>query len=232
MLKNVHVSIVLDRSGSMEICRAEAVGAVNSYLRQVQDNPTMAARLSIVTFDSQSIDTVRDRMTANTCPELTMEEYQPRSGTPLLDAVGYSTSLLDCLSDKSERRIMAIVTDGLENASREYTRDSLKALLERKQHDEGWLVLYFGAGHDSWSQAKQIGIAPQHTADFSVHAFQAAATVLHAAGSRFVAARAGVAARDAGALTSAERASLHGAPLPNPLTNRDRKTFAKASVRS
>ena len=210
MVQRVHISIVLDRSGSMETARGDAVGAVNSYLRQVRDDTKMDARLSLVIFDSQSIDTIRDRVPAKLCPDLLLEEYQPRGGTPLLDAVGYSVGILDCLSDKDERRIMAIMTDGLENASREYTRDKLRALLDRKQKEDGWLVLYLGAGHDSWDQASQIGILACHTADFSIHSMAATADVLHAVGSRFIAASPGAEGARNAALTADERRRLDG----------------------
>ena len=209
MVQKVHISIVLDRSGSMESCRADAVGAVNSYLRQVREDEAMEARLSLVIFDSQSIDTIRDRVAVKSCPELTLDEYQPRAATPLLDAVGYSVGILDCLSDKDERRIMAIMTDGLENASREYTREKLRSVLDRKQKEEGWLVLYLGAGHDSWSQASQIGIAPSHAADFSVNALDETANVLHAAGKRYALSPAPAAARESG-FTTEERNRLKG----------------------
>lgn len=214
MLQKVHISIILDRSGSMEEARAEAISTVNSYLRQVRADKTIEARLSLVIFDSQSIDTIRDRVAVNVCPEITLEEYQPRGGTPLLDAVGYSVGILDCLSDKDERRIMAILTDGLENSSREYTREKLKGLLDRKQKQDGWLVLYLGAGHDSWSQANRIGIAANHTADFSVHASVETASVLHALGSRFMAAPKGAPAARNVSLTADERARLKTSNKP------------------
>lgn len=211
MVQKVHISIVLDRSGSMEDARVDAVNAVNSYLRQLRSDPKLNARLSIVTFDSQGIDTIRDRVPVKICPELTLEEYEPRGATPLLDAVGYSVGILDCLSEKTERRIMAIMTDGLENASREYTRGQLKALLDRKQKQDGWLIVYLGAGHDSWNQARQIGVCAQHTADFSLTALHEAADVLSAVGRRFLAQPAGHrAARDT-LLTAEERLRLkHG----------------------
>lgn len=212
MLQKVHISIVLDRSGSMEDARSDAVGAVNSYLRQLRGDQLMDARLSLIIFDSQSIDTIRDRVPVKLCPDLTLDEYQPRGGTPLLDAVGYSVGLLDCLSAKEERRIMAIMTDGLENASREYTREKLKSLLDRKQAQDGWLILYLGAGHDSWGQASQIGIEASHTADFSINAMDEAANVLHAVGSRFIAARHGPGVSRGIALTQAERARLKSNP--------------------
>jgi len=93
--QKVHVGIVLDRSGSMEDCRADAIGAVNSYLRQVKEDREMEARVSLIIFDSQSIDVVRDRVQAHGCAELGDSEYQPRAQTPLLDAVGHGAALLD-----------------------------------------------------------------------------------------------------------------------------------------
>jgi hypothetical protein len=187
MVQKAHISIVLDRSGSMDTCRTDAVDAVNSYLRQMRQDKAVQGRLSLVTFDSQSIDTVRDRVPLTACPPLTLTEYEPRAATPLLDAVGYAVGILDCLSLKNERRIMAIMTDGLENASREYTRDRIKNLLDRKQREDGWLVLYLGAGHDSWSQAAEIGVGPAHAADFLVGSLGETANVLHAVGKRYLA---------------------------------------------
>ena len=79
MAQKVHIGIVLDRSGSMEDCRTDAIGAVNSYLRQVRDDAEMEARVSLIIFDSQGIDTIRDRVPARGCAELAAQEYQPRA---------------------------------------------------------------------------------------------------------------------------------------------------------
>lgn len=175
----------------MAECRDEAVAAVNGYFDRIRANRALDARLSLVMFDSRAIDSVRDRLPADACPPLRVDDYRPEGATPLLDAVGYSAGLLDCLSVSGERRIMAVLTDGLENASREYTRDDVRALLSRKQADHGWLVLYLGAGHDAEAQACQIGIAPQNTADISFGALGEVADVLDGLGQRFLAPRRG-----------------------------------------
>lgn len=70
MAQKVHVEIVLDRSGSMEDCRTDAIGAANSYLRQVKTDKDIDASISLITFDSQSIDVIRDYVPARSCAEL------------------------------------------------------------------------------------------------------------------------------------------------------------------
>ncbi len=214
MAQRVHVAIVLDRSGSMEDCRADAIGAVNSYLRQVRDDRELDARISLITFDSDSIDTIRDRVPGATCPELKAQEYQPRSSTPLLDAVGHAAGLLDRLSDAGERRILAVMTDGLENASKEYSRERLKSLLDRKQKEENWLVLYLGAGHDSWAQAREIGVNAGNVAQFAKASIAATAGVMHARAKRFASAPDAALDAASGGFTEAERDKLVGDSKP------------------
>jgi Mg-chelatase subunit ChlD len=137
----------------MEDCRTDAIGAVNSFLRQTKADKEVEGRISLITFDSQSIDVIRDKAPAGSCAELEPDEYQPRASTPLLDAVGHGVALLDKAHERDERCVLAVMTDGLENASREYTKDTIKALLERKQKEDGWLIVYLGADHNAWSQA-------------------------------------------------------------------------------
>lgn len=180
MIQKVHVAIVLDRSGSMESCRTDAIGAVNGYLRLVREDKEMDARISLVIFDSQSIDTIRDRVSAGSCPNLDPVEYQPRDATPLLDAVGSGAGLLDRHAEEGERCILAVMTDGLENASKEYTNERLKTLLERKQKDNNWLVVYLGADHDSWAQARAMGIQPTRVASFAKDNIASTGDILYA----------------------------------------------------
>lgn len=210
MAQKVHVGIVLDRSGSMEDCRTDAIGAVNSYLRQVKDDKDMEANVSLVIFDSHGIDVIRDRVPAGTCAELADREYQPRAQTPLLDAVGHGAALLDKRKEPGERSILAIMTDGLENASREHTKETIKALLDRKQKEDGWLVLYLGAGHDAWEQARAMGLHAGNVAAFAKKHIDASMASVASRGRRF--AMAAEPAREAanGGFTDGERAEMTG----------------------
>jgi hypothetical protein len=208
--QKVHVGIVLDRSGSMEDCRTDAIGAVNSYLRQVKDDKDMEAKVSLIIFDSQGIDVIRDRVPAESCAELATGEYQPRAQTPLLDAVGHGAAHLERRKENGERYVLAIMTDGLENASREYTKETIKALLDRKQKEEGWLVLYLGAGHDAWSQASAMGLHAGNVTGFHKGAMRA--TMAHMAGrsKRFAVAGDAAAEAASGGFTDDERTEMMG----------------------
>ena len=206
--QKVHVAIVLDRSGSMEDCRTDAIGAVNSYLRQVKTDKDMEASVSLIIFDSQSIDVIRDKVPAGDCAELGADEYQPRAQTPLLDAVGHGVGVLERRKQVGERSILAVMTDGLENASTEFTRETIKALLDRKQKEEGWLVLYLGAGHDAWAQAGAMGLRAGNVASFAKQQVGASMAAIGSRGKRY--AMAPVAAQDAeeGGFTAEERAQM------------------------
>jgi Mg-chelatase subunit ChlD len=185
MTQKVAICIVLDRSGSMEGCRLDALGAVNSYVRQVREDAALEqARISVVLFDTQGIDLIRDQVPARTCLELTAAEYQPRGGTPLLDAVGHAVGVLERAAGRN-RAILVIMTDGHENASREYTKETIAALLKRKQEDNDWLVVYLGADHNAWDQAGGLGLAAVNTARFSKAALHSVGNVMFQVSDRY-----------------------------------------------
>ena len=102
------------------------------------------------------------------------------------------------------------MTDGLENASREYTKDTIKALLERKQKEDGWLVLYLGAGHDAWHQARGIGLQAGNVAAFSKQHFSESMASLGTRARRYAAAPNPVLEAEVGGFTQEERASMKG----------------------
>lgn len=205
MSYTVSVCIVLDRSGSMDACRADAVGAVNSYLQKVRDD-RVDARITVLLFDSDGIELIRERVPIAECQNVSPAEYLPRSLTPLLDAVARGVSMLEADADDSRRYLLAIVTDGHENASREHTFASVSALLKRKQEENRWTVLYLGADQASWQQAQQIGIRPAATADFARRSINVTAEVV----ARATVVAASVDAR-AFEITGEERAKLSGA---------------------
>ncbi len=159
-----HVAIILDRSGSMASIRDEAIGAVNGYFASLRiDGAMSGAMVTMTIFDSESVDVIRDGAPIASCAALTAVEYEPRGLTPLYDAIGATAAALEKRGRATDQRALMIITDGHENASRQFSRASILALISQRQAD-GWLVAYLGAHADTWHEAAAIGIAHGATA--------------------------------------------------------------------
>jgi uncharacterized protein YegL len=166
-----HIAMVLDRSGSMETCRKATIDAVNKYLLEARGDAALKeADFELMTFDTQSIDTVRTGAPINV-KDISLEDYVPRGGTPLFDAIGRGIDGLDgkIAKDGSGKAILVIVTDGQENASRKYTAPAIKELVKARQ-DAGWLVVFLGAGLDAAQQGAALGVRGSYTANIAMDA--------------------------------------------------------------
>ena len=127
----------------MQAVYEDALGAVNGYLmRGKQDRNLYAARFSLVVFNSHGVETVRNGQILETVKPLAHEEYRCNGMAPLYDAVGRGVGILDeALGGKPGRAILVIMTDGLENASREFDHAKITALIKARQ-DAGWCHLF------------------------------------------------------------------------------------------
>jgi Mg-chelatase subunit ChlD len=154
--KGLYVHVLLDRSGSMQLCRDSTIKAFNEYIKGLKTDDSNA-RVSLTLFDDRSIDNVFSNSDVNHVKDLDRETFVPRGNTPLNDAIGKTIGVIE---DSKIRGNVALVilTDGEENASREHTSESVKTLLDRAQNQNGWLVIYLGTGHDVWKAAKEIGV--------------------------------------------------------------------------
>lgn len=155
------IAFLLDRSGSMESVKGDVIGGFNSFLAEQRAVPGKC-RFVFTQFDSQGVDTV-DHKDIKDVPDLTPETYQPRSMTPLLDAIGTTMDRIDDLNVKTDRILFVIYTDGLENASREHTHDSVKKKVSDAQENYGWDFLFLGADIDAYAQSGAIGLARGQT---------------------------------------------------------------------
>ncbi|MGE0743175.1 MAG: hypothetical protein AB7O98_17705 [Hyphomonadaceae bacterium] len=157
----LYAHILLDRSGSMENCRDTTIDAFNEYVMGLRRSDTVDARLSLTTFDSTSIDLVQHVTPAKDFLELSRLTFIPRASTPLLDAIGHAVAETDKVQLRDGEKVsLVILTDGLENASKEHTKASIRALLEDRQTNKGWLVTFLGADVDAFAEAGAIGIHP------------------------------------------------------------------------
>ena len=160
---------ILDRSGSMAGLEGDTVGGFNGML-QKQKQEAGEALISTVLFDNESV-VIHDRVDIQKVPPMTLREYYVRGSTALLDAVGNAVRHISTVhkyareEDRPERTLFVITTDGMENASRTYTYDRVKALIEEKKA-QGWEFLFLGANIDAAKEAARFGISPTCAADY------------------------------------------------------------------
>lgn len=147
----VHIICVLDRSGSMNSLISDVIGGFNQFVKE-QKAIEGDAILSLYIFDTE-YEVIHDRIDLQDVPELTEKEYFARGGTALNDAIGKSLS-----SNHDARAIVFINTDGYENASREFSSEDVRKMVEKKT-DLGWEFQFVGAGMDAWSVGSTYGFS-------------------------------------------------------------------------
>jgi hypothetical protein len=163
---------ILDRSGSMETCLDDTIGGFNAFLR---DQKALGGTLTLVLFDHE-YSLSYDKKAIEDVEPMTRETYVPRGSTALLDAIGKTIKVIT--GDRTP--IVAILTDGLENASHTFTKVHIKDLIEQKTK-EGWAFLYLGANQDAFSEAGALGISPGGTMNYDPRRTPEAFTALSAA---------------------------------------------------
>lgn len=150
IVKKTDVTFILDRSGSMWNQAQEAIGGFNSFLKD-QKEIKGPCHLSVILFDHEYQEYYSGEL--KKCDELDHNTYVPRGTTALLDAVGRAIRQAD--KRKATQRIVAVLTDGLENASQEFKVQDIKRLLEKRQ-GKGWEFLFLGAGLDNWDSETDV----------------------------------------------------------------------------
>jgi Mg-chelatase subunit ChlD len=166
----VHISIVLDRSGSMASIADDIVGGFNEFLRE-QRQREGEARLTLVQFDGEDpFEILIDGRDLRDVEDLTRDRYQPRGVTPLLDATGRMILRTDNeiaararTGEPEEDQIVVIVTDGYENASREHSRKGVFEMIEQRRQ-QGWVFTFLGADQDAYAEGTRMGVAGPNAA--------------------------------------------------------------------
>jgi len=166
----VHISVVLDRSGSMASIAGDIVGGFNEFLAEQRKAPGVA-RVTLVQFDSQDpFEVLIDAVDLREVTDLDRSAYQPRNMTPLYDAVGRMIGRIDTgIAERSERglpeedQVVAIITDGLENASSEHTRSTVFELIDERRK-AGWVFVFLGANQDVYATGGRMAVSPHNRA--------------------------------------------------------------------
>ena len=162
------ITLLLDRTGSMQVVRDETIYAVNLFLSDQKKVPGEAT-FTLVQFDSQDpFEVIQRAVPIKEARPLTPETYVPRAWTPLLDAIGRTINdagaRLGALpeTDRPGKVVLAIITDGLENASKEFSRAKILEMIKHQREAYRWEIVFLGANQDAIQEGMQMGVP--HTA--------------------------------------------------------------------
>jgi len=153
---------ILDRSGSMYHLTKDTIGGFNSMIAE-QKKKDGECIVSTVLFDDEST-VLHDRVKLSDIPEMTERDYCTRGCTALMDAVGSAIHHIGNVhkyaraEDVPAHTMFVITTDGMENASRRYSADKVKKMIERQKERFGWEFIFIGANIDSVETAAKFGI--------------------------------------------------------------------------
>lgn len=156
--------MILDRSGSMSGLEADTIGGFNSMIEK-QKKEEGEAYVSVVLFDDVN-EVIYDREDIRKVEPMTDRQYYVRGCTALLDAVGGAIRHIGNVhkyareEDVPEKTIFIITTDGLENASREFSYEKVRRMIERQKEKYHWEFMFLGANIDAVKEAGRFGIAP------------------------------------------------------------------------
>lgn len=158
-----HIAIVLDRSGSMETLVKETISNYNHFIEEQKTVPGEAT-VTLVQFDHEYTP-VYGMLPLKSVEPLTQSTYVPRGYTALWDAIGTTVNSLGQKlramppTQRPEKVIVVIITDGLENSSREYSAERLREIISHQQQKYKWQFVFLGANQDAVLKGSEIGIA-------------------------------------------------------------------------
>ena len=171
MKKNLtEIVFILDRSGSMAGLEKDTIGGFNSMINRQKTAPGEAI-ISTILFDSET-QVIHDRVNLKNIAPMTEKDYFVRGCTALLDAIGGAIHHIGnvhkyaCEEDRPEKTLFIITTDGMENASRKYSSDRVKQMIERQKSKYGWEFLFLGANIDAVETAGHFGIQADRAVNY------------------------------------------------------------------
>lgn len=163
------IAVVVDRSGSMQGTWSDTIGGLQAFLAEQKKLPGEAS-FSLTVFDDVHEMPYRREPIARV--DLSQPTFGPRGSTALYDALGRTiTGLGQQLAALPEDQrpgkvLVAIFTDGQENASVEYSREQVLAMMRHQEDKYQWTFLFLAAGAEAAQEAQNLGVAPQRTVQY------------------------------------------------------------------
>jgi len=175
------ITIVLDRSGSMASVAADTIGGFNQFLAD-QRKIEGSAAITLHQFDNE-FETVIKAQDIQTAPNLTTTTFVPRGNTALFDAIG--RAIIDTgtriestpENGRPEKVVFVIVTDGHENASKEYDRPKVFEMLTHQREKYAWEFVFLGANQDAIKTAAGLGVSGSNSMTYAGNRVGTAAAV-------------------------------------------------------
>ena len=168
------ISVVLDRSGSMEMVKSDTIGGFNAFVES-QKKADGDATLTLAQFDNV-YDVIHEAVDIQSVPELTDTTFVPRGMTALLDAIGRTINSTGARlkamdeADRPGKVIFVILTDGAENASREFTRGMVNEMIKTQTEQYNWDFVFLGANQDAIATGASLGISRGNSIRYSANA--------------------------------------------------------------
>ena len=161
------INVLLDRSGSMGAIAKATVNMFNEFL-QDQKNENGYADLSLIQFSTRYEESYILK-NIHECEELVVNEtYTPGGMTALNDAIGKSIHILDQHENHGYAKVLfIIITDGEENASLEYSANSIRKMINKHKEKHNWDFIFLGAGIDAYKEGSKFGMSRSKCASFS-----------------------------------------------------------------
>lgn len=162
---------ILDKSGSMSGLESDTIGGYNAMLKKQQQQPGEAI-VTTVLFDD-NYELLHDRINIKGIRPITEKEYFVGGCTALLDAIGKTIHKIGNAQkhtgeeQQADKVMFVITTDGMENASKEYSYDKIKAMVEHQKEKYGWEFIFLGANIDAIAAAASFGISANRAANYN-----------------------------------------------------------------
>lgn len=170
--KTTFVSFLLDETGSMQSCLASTISGFNEYVQSLRGGQKHGdVSFTLVKFNSERTQIVHQAVPMKDVAELDESNYQPGATTPLYDAIGRTVTAMEAalkrVKAKAKAKVLVVImTDGQENASKEYDQKKIFSLIEAKKK-EGWLFVFMGADQDAYAAAADLGVGKGSTMSYA-----------------------------------------------------------------